>query len=965
MRLMRTGCLLILACGLLAAALPAVEQGDLAPRGTLGYARAKNVADGLKRLAGDDWMSLFDRALKVRRESERRDSDPVINEIKRFVDHANTLEIALVDVMVRDPHVQMIFVLHLAEGAPKELSESLIQWLKKEAPKDAKVSTTEISDQDFSLRLRPGFAVFTIGGAARNHVDDVLQGDTAESLSKVERFTKWNQRATSDIEMWLDMKALRNAIDKLGEDFRMDRDMREFLTFTEWEKWDTVTGSAMLPSKTGGGVSVTLDVSFSQPLEVLSAVMRPAGSARLVKTLPAETIGFLSAQLGSDADATFTGIARMMHDIQMRSEPDRIRRNIDWAREDLNGLERQLKNLEEGGKDGGEEDKDGRKNSGSEGFQDRTEAEPMPSEGGDEPYDPEQTKEQLKKDIARAKERIATLEQELRDHTRRPFSADREGRTSDSTEGEQMYDEADKILKSMGIDRTELSQVVGSEIIAGFVALPDPTGDAFRDMFEHNWFVSVEMREGHQAMKQKLIDWALGKALPEGASEEEKEEAKRRASEMLFKKVEGGELLRPRGAFAGVCAYFGDNLVGIAGSEEIALRVLKANSGGASLSPGNIPGGTAGSKLLYIDLGEFLARVEQESSRRDNESRSFISPRIDVRKLLKSGLRLGVTSSEGTTRITFTASTAGENSFRPTMEKLTTELELERAWRHDQSMLEDLGNGIHSWISQNDESLRAMSADDLKAALAAIAPAKLMADGFFSPQDGMRSAFDPAMAARLAAMIEKGANELGGEGEAGDMAETGFDWFGMPATLKLDDMGRYGWGELRDIWLVCATKGTWVRGGRAALVFAGNSPRAVWLEEADFKQIRLTNAAGRRLASLAVSEPELPKWKVKARLSRNRWSMHNTGDYLRQAIDKAKQEGREFELNFDGSKEEDPLNKLRQALGISPDDWFEIENSKQLEITAKGDKYRIRIKQGDVWVELDQDGKVTSSWDNE
>ncbi|MCL4732073.1 MAG: hypothetical protein KJ044_16770, partial [Planctomycetes bacterium] len=499
----------------------------------------------------------------------------------------------------------------------------------------------------------------------------------------------------------------------------------------------------------------------------------------------------------------------------------------------------------------------------------------------------------------------------------------------------------------------------------GFVALPDPTGDALDDMFSHNWFVNLELREGHAEMKKKLVDWMTGKALPKDADDWQKEEAKRRAEKTLFKKVDGGEILRERG-LEGLTLFFGDNLVGMAGSEEIALRVLKANAGGGGLSPSVIPGGAVASKLLFIDLAELLARTQQQSARWETRERRFITPLIDVRKLLKGGLRLGVFSSETPTRLTFSASTSGENSLRPLLETLCGELEIERAWRHDEDMLQDLSNGLNSWLSQNEQSLKALPADKLKEALAAITPAKLMDAGFFSPQDGMRSAFDPALARRFAAMLESGGDELGGEGGPGDMKESGYDWFGLPATWPFgDDLDR-GWGELRDIWMVCASKGNWMRNGRAAIVFSASALRVVWLEEADFKRIRQANAAGRRVAELPEAEPaELPRWKVKARLARQRWDTYAAQDYVRRAVEAAKAEGREFELRFDGSKEEDPLAKLRQLLGIGPDEWFHLENPRRLEIEAKGDKFRVRIKQGDLWIEMDQDGNITTSWDNE
>ncbi|MBX3475831.1 MAG: hypothetical protein KF754_15785 [Planctomycetes bacterium] len=970
MRSIRTGCLLIVACGLLAATLPAANPGDLMPRGTLGYGRIKDVSEGIKRLAGGDWMTLFDRALNTRRQSERRDSDPVVNEIKRFINHAGTLEIALVDVMVRDPNVQMTFVLHLGTGAPAEFSEDLLAWAKREAGREgaAKITATSISAEDVTFTLRKGLCVVTIGGAAQRHVDDALAGDLAESLSQVERFRKWTETAKSDIELWLDMKALRNAIDKLGEDMRMDSEVQQMLDTIEWQKMDTVSLSANLPSKSGGGITASLDMTFSQPVENLGALMRPAGASRLVRVLPAETLGFLSLQLGNDALATWTDIARYVHDTEQRSQPSRLERNLRWARQEVQHIERMLQDLEKGDKDS---DKDGTREYSQRAVPKPEVVKPAEDEEGPmepddpEPYDPAKYKEELLERLKEAKEQVARYEEQMRAYKVRPFSPDAEGRTSQPSEGEEMYDQVERLLKQMGINRTELAEVIGSELIGGFVALPDPTDRALRDMFEHNWFVALELREGHEAMKAKVIDWLLGKKLPEGADEDEKEEARRRAEQLMFKKVDGGEILRERGAFSSFCVFFGEGLVGIAHNEDIALRVLKAAGGSGRFAPGNVPGGGVGSKMLYIDLGEFLARVEQEEGRWQRRERRFITPKMEVRKLLKNGLRLGITTNESPTRLSFTLATSGESSLRPTLELLASELELERAWRHDEDMLQELGTGVFSWLSGKQEELSKLSADDLAAALAAVTPQKLLTDGFFSPQDGMRSAFDPAMASRFAAMLKAGTDELGGEGGPGEMKESGFEWFGLPKTMDFGAMDGFGWGEIGNIWLVCAAKGNWARGGRPALVLSGANTRVVWLEEAEFKLIRAANAGGRRLAELPENEPEMPAWKAKIRIAEHRWTLMSLSERLRMAVETAVAEGRELQISFDGANEEKPLEKVRALLGISADDWFELENAKALTIEAKGEKFRARIKQGDAWIEIDQDGKITTSWDNE
>ncbi|MBK9974962.1 MAG: hypothetical protein IPP14_09330 [Planctomycetes bacterium] len=950
---MRRAVLLTLLFGLLAAAMPAIGFGDLAPRNTLGYARARNLGEGLRRLAGDDWNALYERALKLRNNRDREDSDPMINEVRKFIDHAGAVEFALVDLMVRDPHVQVVVVAHLDETAPKAFSEDLLKWLKEMREESLKFTATEITAEDFTLRLQPGFLVMTVGGAAREHVTDVLQGDTSESLSKVERFKKWSEASKQDIEAWVDMKSLRSAIDKMGEDMRIDSDTQQVLDLLEWQKWDVITGSLALPGKTGGGLALNIDLSFSQPVESLNALLRPTGSARMIRTLPAETLGFVSAQIGADAESTWKDICRMVHDGEQRARPASLRRQVEWAKNSLEYSRQELARLEKG-EDGSDEDKDFR----GPGDEEPTMPEP-------EPENREEQIKRIKDQIKYQEQELAELEQQVRDFKSRAFSTDDEGRTSQSSDGEEMWDKVRQFLKQVGVEPAEMAQVIGGEVIAGFVGLPDTEPDSMEDMFRALWFVNIELREGQEAVKKKIIDFALGKSLPADATEDQKEEARRRAESMLFKKVEGGEVLRPKGGFGGQCIFFADTFCGMAGNEDVALRILKAAAGGKTLAPGNVPGGTAGSKLLYIDLGELIARGVESDRARSSRWRQFSVPDIDVRKLLKSGLRLGVTTGESPTRITLNAATAGEPSLRGLLEALVSEGELGRAWNHDRDMLDELGNGLSQWLDQNRESLQTATAEDAGKKLKGVSPASLMNDGYFSPQDGMRSAFDPAMVARLKAMIESGSDVLGGEGGAGDMKESGYDWYGLPAKWDFNAGGGYRWGELHNSWLVCATKGPWLRGGRACVVFNGTNVQTMWLDEDSFKQLVVTNRGGSRLKEIDTPLPVLPRWKAKLRLSNERWTAQGLRDRVRNAVETAAAEGREFQLDFNGSRAEDTIEKLRKAFAIGDDDWFEIEQAKNIEIEAKGDKCRVRLKQGDDWIEVDQDGKMTTSWDNE
>lgn len=1014
MRPIKNALLLLLVLASAATTVQAVEYGDLAPRSSLAYARVRNASEAARRLGGEDWPAMIDRIMLTLRKRDREEAAPALAEIKRFSDHVGAIEFAIVDIMARDPNVQLVIAAHLGESAPKEFSAELQAWFKKEfrirgaedekegekeGEKDkdggGKVGATEFQVETFRMTLRPGLLLVTLGGNARAHCDDALRGETAESLSKVDRFKKWSNSATNDAELWMDMRALRNALDKMGEDGRMDRELQVFLDTVEWQKWDVLTASLALPGKTGGSLILNADLTFNPGLDSLGALIRPAGASRMVRTLPSETLGFVCVQLGNDADRTWNDLLRFIHDAEMRDRTSRTQRQLDNARDRLERYEDELRVLN------GEKPK----RTPRRGYDDYDNSGPRPravpagngpggEDGEESPETPAQAKKRAQQNIDRAKAEVARVEQQMKDAKPRPFTADRTTRPgrdeekadrdsgrdnppSRRTSAEQLCDTVDDFLKTIGTDRAEAAQTIGNEAIAGVLGLPDPGSRAINDMMEHLWFASIELREGHEAVKQKMLDWMLAKRLPEGATEKEIEQAKKRAEQMLFKNVDGGEILREAGPFSEFCIYIGDNFAGIAGCEEVALRVLKAAAGDRPFPAGLVPGGLAGSKVGYIDLGEFLARLEDEEAARDREGQRFVQPMFEVRKLLKNGLRLSVSTNESAGRITFTATTAGESNLRGLFERIAREAETARAYDHDQEALNELGQGINRWMSKNQQALAAMSETDRRKALAAVAPETLVDDTHFTPADGLRSAFDPAMAARFKTMLETGERVIGGEKGAEDLTESGFEWFGMPSTWEFkrrhegerrgDEEDEYEstWGPVRGAWLLAASRGAWAREGRMALLLTGRSTRVVWLEEAQYLQLKVANAGGTRLAKFAEPKVALPRWKAQVRMRRDRYLVQNLRDLTRRAADAAREEGREFEISFDGSNGRDTVQKLREALGVKDGDWFPADDVSKFEIEAKGDKLRVRYKLGDHWMEIDNEGKTKTSWDSE
>ncbi|MCC6466268.1 MAG: hypothetical protein IT463_13095 [Planctomycetes bacterium] len=938
---MRTARVALLLPALLALLAPALVagHGDFSPRGSLLYARAKSLEGALKRLGGEDWVALVERALATRRKRDFDESEPIIAELRRFLPLAGETEVTIADIMVREPNVQLVAAISLPENAPKEFSAEFRDWLVKEV--EVKPEPTRFEIEEVCFVLKNSHLYFTIGGRAEAHVEDVLAGNTSDSLSGVERFRKWSEAAKGDVVMWSDMKAWRTAIDRLGE--RMHRDMLAAFELVEWQKWDVMTASLDLGGPTSS-LRLQVDLTFSEPLERAGAFLKSPGAFELSTILPAETLMFAGVQLGNNHLATFEEMLRIFHDVDQNSQGARLRSEIEWLKEQRQALTDELAALEARK---AEKDKD--KDETAEAIQPGSSEEPLPPE-----------EEDLDARIADVKERlgyiesqIAENEQRLAEFRTRPFEADREARKDASSDAEEFNDGLTDVLARMGVSKEDLAQAIGDEAIFGLLGDELVAGMDMEDLFESRWFVQVEMRQGYQSLKDKMLDWVLGRKLGPNATEEEKQQARERAEELLFKKVDGGEVLMPSDAFTDVVFFFGERFLGFAPDVDVAKRVL-ANSLGATARGPAVPGGAAGgTAFAYADLGKIIKNAITEELGRDRRNLNFPMPFFDPVKVLAGGLDVGVSLSAGANMVSLTLDTAGQNSLRPTLEILGSELELDRAWRHDRNEVDDLADGVRRWVETNAERLSAMPEGERAAARKALTLETLLKEGFFTPTDGLRSAFDPAMADRFAAMLKARGDKLGdGAQPAKGFSESGYEWYGLPPYELDGTSGRDYWEGMRDGWLVCAMKGPWARGGRVVVLLNGSYYRTAWLSEEDFNALASANKAGNRLPEFAQPQVKVPLWAVRRQMRNQKWESRTLAERLDEMAAAAAGEGRQFALEFDGSREQNAGAKLRELMGLTDDDWLNVQEPQNLEIHANASLITVRFKKHGQWYEV-------------
>lgn len=948
---------------LLACNLPALEQGDLAPRGSLLYARINDLGEALHKLQGDNWKDAWERLLLTRDERDFRDSEPLINEIRRFVDYLGETELAIADIMLRDPNVQMVLAVKLKEGAPKEFTEELREWVKREDRK-AEITPTSFRFETFRFELRSGMLLLTVGGMLDAHLADVLEGFTDESLSQTERFQKWNERAKGDIVVYADMKAWRNAIDRLGE--KPDSDTLLFNEIIEWQKWDMINASVTLPGETSGGLSVNLDLTFAQPLTRANSFLKPSGSSRLVGKLPAEMLGFIQGQLGNNHEQTYMDLLSTFHDMSQGSRKASIERRLSWMRQDLEYSLERLKQMDEADKD-----KDDVANPQP---QDPKPRRVEPGEG--EEYDP---RKELEAEIARLKEQIAEAENELANYRTRPFTTDFEslGEGERLSEAERFYVEMQEMLEQFGVTREEVFSALGGEVIAGIVGLPDARpDDDDPSIFEDMWFVVVETTDQYPDVKKKLLDRLLARALPEDMPEEQREEIRESAKRTLFKEVEGGEILRFKRSGTETI-FSGDGFMGIAANDEIARMILKAGIGNAArFGSGNVPGGqVAGSKFAYGNMGEMFARMLDGSLERSRQNGYFPSSYLDMRKHFPGGWHLAISTNESSHVISLSAQTGGERNAARLITLPGKVMEDDRRHDHDRRALTELGDAFTAWLRANNESLAKMKPEERNKAIRAVTIESLKQAGHYTPTDGLRSAFDPAQQDAFHAMLKARTETLAPADKAADLSQAGFEWYGVPpGKLRIvEEEGEreypeyekridYGYGSRQQFVVVAAMKGDWACGGRLVLLLRGNRLDYGWLHADDLRKVREANAAGKPV-SLEPDEKAMPAWRARRTLQRQSWSIESVQGLLQQRKMALAEEGKEFKLNFDGKLHDDPLAELRKALGLTEEDWLSVENIKNLKIETTPEGFKLTLSLGTESVELKPNGEMVFSWD--
>jgi hypothetical protein len=944
MRLLKAGLLLIALSGLCASGLQAYEKGDFAPRGSLLYSRINDLSGALQKLGGEDWKAQAERMLLARNQRDFEESEPLVAEIRRFVEAAGATEFIIGDVMVREPFIQSATIVALKEGGPTEFSEAFRGFVK-DNDRDAEVKPDSIKFEGVGLRISKGHLIITTGGMMDAHVQDVLEGFTDESLSQVERFTKWSSKANGDILLFADMKAWRAALDRLGEDF--DAEVRQALEIVEWQKWDLITGSVSLPGRSGG-LSADLSLSLNQPFSKLNAFLKPSGGSRLVSLLPGECVGFLTGQLGANHQQTYDELLRFFHDFEQDQRPARLRRRIEWAENDLRWAEERLAAIE------GEKDKDAAPDPDP---QDKpVEIQP---EGSPEEETPESRKQRLKDEIAEHKQQIEDLKAQLAGLKYRPFEPDREARKDRRTEAEEFHDEIGQVFEQFGFTRDEALAAIGREALLGILNLPDPGFDDndLDDAFEDMWFVLVETQDSFADLKEKFLDRMLARKFPDEMPEEERARAKEQASELMFKQVEGGEILRGRGLSADWCAFGGEGFVGFAPNEEVALRILKSAAGQGRMAVSSIPGGVSGSKFAYANLRDILQKLVSGNFNRDRINGRFPEPHLDLAKYLPGGFHLALASDEGSHGVGFTLRAAGEPNLAPVMKMFADEIHQSMALRHDREMLYELSNAIESWCGANTEAVKELGDAERGRYIKAVTPQSLMEGGLFSPLDGMRSAFEPAMAERFKAMLEAHAEHMLKEGEdPTDLSAGSYEWFGLPADLQYSDERAWFRADDRNPWIICQLKGDWARNGRLCLIWDGRV-RSRWYPAEELQRLREAISRGETWRPLDKAGDAPPSWRARRLMARKQWEMDELYQRLVQARQALKDQGKDARISFKGGEHnpEQAVAELRKLLGVSEEDWFYFQDANNLTVETKPDgRIKVKFEKWGQWIEIDE-----------
>ena len=905
------------------------KVGDIAPRGSLGYARVSDLPSGLKKLGGDTWLDqvrdIWD--LAALHESDMQRVQPVVEEIQALEPFLGTVEVALVDVMVRRPHMQLIVRAELKEGAPTEISEKSRKVLADEFRGDAEITATSIVIEDLQIRLESKALYITWGGVAATHVEDLLTGGVEESLAGDERFKKWAESAKSDIDVFFDFQALGRAIDRMGED--IDSDVTTMLSAIEFKKWDYLSASMNIPSASDDGFVLDANVVLTSPLEHAHVWLKSSGGNGITGALPAETLAFAAFQFGGDNEGTARQLFEYFHWLEQDQRPARLRNRI--AREEVD-IKRMEADIENGNVD-------------------------------------EEDLEWMKENIEESKESIKRMKEELESFKARKFEDVKENRQGNETDAEEAWDEIHEFAKIvLGVEYAQAVSSIGSEGLVGVLGPDDPTGEDADDVFDDLGFFLIETDPAFEEWKPKLLE-RLGGTVPDGASEEVREQIESMSRGMTLEDVPGGKLYRDKNPLDQGVFFFGNGFVGIAATRWTALRILSASEGNQPFDFSNVPhGNTTGSKFGYLDLGNLLDRLMKEGRLRDERHGWNHSLPFDISKLLRGGLRISAATTESPSNIGLTVMTSGETQVGQFLPEIKKAVERDFKRDHDRVELYTARDAIESWVEKNNTKLLNMNEEDRLKALQAVDVAAVFADATEQPEDGLRSAFDPKLQERWTAALKEGKRAIGGEEGFG---EIGFDWFGLPTDIVQEakehgeeDFETYRYDEgFMNMWLILATKAEFANGEYLAIV---HSPTEGFqlrtLTQRVYDALRKANQGGERLAQFEPPLGDVPEWKLPRLFRRNGyWSMNE----LHYTLAEKGESGAFPDIDFDGRTAGDnPRAALAEAMGVDEEEfWFDEDFLKRAVIKSSAQGFTIRMYVGEHWIEVDKDENWTLSWE--
>ena len=142
------------------------------------------------------------------------------------------------------------------------------------------------------------------------------------------------------------------------------------------------------------------------------------------------------------------------------------------------------------------------------------------------------------------------------------------------------------------------------------------------------------------------------------------------------------------------------------------------------------------------------------------------------------------------------------------------------------------------------------------------------------------------------------------------------------------------------------------RGGRVVVLLNGSYYRTAWLSEEDFNALASANKAGNRLPEFAQPQVKVPLWAVRRQMRNQKWESRTLAERLDEMAAAAAGEGRQFALEFDGSREQNAGAKLRELMGLTDDDWLHVQEPQNLEIHANASLITVRFKKHGQWYEV-------------